>query len=284
MPETARNKIIGALLRVGAFAFLEIAGLVLFAWVMFPLIGFFATAALSTFAAAALANTFAVRIYERLNLTSIGLQWTASSRRNLLLGLAAGLVSALVVVGFPLMAGSAELYRVPGEEFRWGSLLFVSVLLLFGAIGEEMLFRGYGFQVLMDTLGPFATILPVGVLFGVAHAGNQNFSSMGMVNTIGWGIILGAAFYRSGDLWLPIGLHFGWNWTLPLFGLNLSGFTMGVTGLAVRWNTTALWSGGDYGPEASVLTTIVLFGLAYFLWKAPILHQKAVLLRSLEED
>ena len=159
-----------------------------------------------------------------------------------------------------------------------------ATLLLFGAIGEEMLFRGYGFQVLMNTLGPFATILPVGVLFGVAHSGNQNFTGMGLANTIGWGILLGAAFYRSGDLWLPIGIHFAWNWTLPLFGVNLSGFTMGVTGLATRWHTTALWSGGAYGPEASILTTLVLFGLAYFLWKAPIEHQKAVLLGSLEED
>ncbi len=284
MAESPRTKLLGVVLRVGAFAFLEIAGLMIFGQVMYPLVGYFATAALSTFAAAGVANSIAVRIYERQNLTAIGLGWTSASRRNLLLGLAAGFGAALVVVGFPVMAGTAELYRVPGESFNWGSLLFVSLLLLFGAIGEEMLFRGYGFQVLMNTLGPFATILPVGVLFGVAHSGNQNFTGMGLANTIGWGILLGAAFYRSGDLWLPIGIHFAWNWTLPLFGVNLSGFTMGVTGLATRWHTTALWSGGAYGPEASILTTLVLFGLAYFLWKAPIEHQKAVLLGSLEED
>ncbi|MCX6625502.1 MAG: CPBP family intramembrane metalloprotease [Acidobacteria bacterium] len=284
MAESPRGKFFGALLRVGAFAFLEIAGLIIFAQVMYPLAGYFATAALSTFAAAAVANTISVRIYERLSLTAIGLGWTAASRRNLLLGLAGGAGAALVVVGFPVLAGTAELYRVPGESLNWGSLLFVSLLLLFGAIGEEMLFRGYGFQVLIDTLGPFATILPVGVLFGLAHSGNQNFSGMGLANTIGWGILLGVAYYRSGDLWLPIGIHFAWNWTLPLFGANLSGFTMGVTGLGMRWNTTPLWSGGAYGPEASILTTLALLGLSYFLWKAPVQRQKAVLLRSLEED
>ncbi|MCC7497120.1 MAG: CPBP family intramembrane metalloprotease [Bryobacterales bacterium] len=284
MAESPRTKLLGALLRVGVFAFIEIAGLMIFGRVIYPLAGYFAAAALSTFAAAAVANTIAVRIYERQTLTAIGLGWTAASRRNLLLGLAAGGGAALVVIGFPVMAGTAELYRVPGQSLNWGSLLFVSLLLFFGAAGEEMLFRGYGFQVLMDNLGPFATILPVGVLFGIAHGGNQYFSGMGLANTIGWGIILGTAFYRSGDLWLPIGMHFGWNWVLPLFGVSLSGFTMGVTGIATRWHTTALWSGGAYGPEASILTTLVLFGLAYFLWKAPVLHQRAVLLRSLEED
>ncbi len=67
-----------------------------------------------------------------------------------------------------------------------------------------------------------------------------------------WGLVLGYAFYRSGDLWLPIGIHFGWNWALPLVGVRVSGFTMGLTGLAVRWKAGPLWSGGDYGIEGGL--------------------------------
>ena len=52
----------------------------------------------------------------------------------------------------------------------------------------------------------------------------------------------------------PIALHFGWNWALVVFGLNVSGFKMGVTGFVVQWRVSNLWSGGSYGPEASVLT------------------------------
>jgi membrane protease YdiL (CAAX protease family) len=268
MAEAPPSKLLGVLLRVGAFAFLEIAGLWLFGQLFFPVAGYFATAALSTFAAAAVANTLAIRIYERRTLADIGL----------------GCGSALFVVGIPLLAGGAELYRVPDQPLRWGSLLFVTIVLLFGAMGEEMLFRGYGFQVLVERLGPFATILPVGVIFGLAHAGNQNFSRLGLVNTILWGILFGVAFLRSHDLWLPIGLHFAWNWTLPLFGANLSGFSMTVTGIGLRYSSPELISGGGYGPEASILTSLSLVGLSYFLWKAPIRRQKAVLLPSLEED
>ena len=57
---------------------------------------------------------------------------------------------------------------------------------------------------------------------GIASgARNLNFGLLPLANTILWGIVLGYSFLRSGDLWLPIGLHFGWNWTLPLLGVNL---------------------------------------------------------------
>jgi uncharacterized protein len=80
-----------------------------------------------------------------------------------------------------------------------------------------------------------------------------------------WGVLFGYAYLRTSALWLPIGLHFGWNVALPVFGANLSGFTMGVTGLALHWNAGGnagvLWSGGDYGPEGSLLTTAIVVAL-----------------------
>src|ERR1019366_968579 len=122
-------------------------------------------------------------------------------------------------------------------------IAFLTVVLLFGSVGEELLFRGYGFQVLVHAVGPFAAILPVSVLFGAAHMTNHNVTPLALFNTALWGALLGYAFIRSGDLWLPIGLHFGWNWTLPLLGSNLSGFTMGVTGIAFQSRGGDLWTG-----------------------------------------
>jgi hypothetical protein len=128
-----------------------------------------------------------------------------------------------------------------------------------------MLFHGYAFQLLIRSLGAFATILPASVLFGMAHASNQNATLLGLVNTAFWGVLLGYAYWRTGALWLPIGLHFGWNFTLPLFGVNLSGFTMGVTGYGLHWRVGDLWSGGGYGPEGSVLTTAIVVALFFVL-------------------
>lgn len=271
-----RQKLLGLALRVGVFALIAALGYYFVFPIIIALIGapVFVISTLGTFAAAAVANTLAVRIYERGRLADIGLGWTAASRRNLSFGVLGGIGAALVVVVIPLVLRGADLESVPNEHFRWPSMLFVSILLLFGAVGEEMLFRGYGFQVLVKGIGPFATILPVAVLFGLAHSQNLNFGPLALTNTILWGVVLGYAYLRSGDLWLPIGLHFGWNWALPLLGVNLSGFTMDVTGYAMHWKLGERWSGGAYGPEGGLLTTVVAIGLFFYVGKAPIQHQE----------
>src|SRR5207302_488030 len=51
----------------------------------------------------------------------------------------------------------------------------------------------------------------------------------------------------------------------PLFGVNLSGFTMGVTGYGLHWRVGDLWSGGGYGPEGSLLTTAIVVALFFVL-------------------
>ncbi len=276
---TQRQKLLGLALRVGAFALIAMLGYFFVFPIIIAFIGapVFVISTLGTFAAAAVANAIVLRIYERGNLASIGLGWTAASRRNLSFGLLGGIGAALVVIVLPLVVRAADLQPVPTEHFRWPSLLFVSILLLFGAVGEEMLFRGYAFQVLVKGIGPFATILPMAVLFGLAHSQNLNFGPLALTNTILWGIVLGYSFLRSGDLWLPIGLHFGWNWTLPLLGVNLSGFTMNVTGYAMHWKIGENFSGGAYGPEGGLLTTAVAIGLFFYLGKVPIQHQETFL-------
>ena len=271
----------GVLLRVGVFAFLELAGLVIFSQLLAPL-GYLIAATLSTFAAAATANTLAMRIYERRHLPAIGLAWNAASARHLLIGFGGGAGSALIVLGGPLLVGAAEM-KPSADPSSWASLGFVSFILLFGAVGEEMLFRGYGFQVLVRLAGPYATILPTSALFALAHYGNPNSTRLSMVNTLLWGVILGCAVLRSGDLWLPIGIHFGWNWVLPLFGVNLSGFTMKTSGYAMHWKIGELWSGGEYGPEAGLLSLLVLVLLFAYLFKMPIQPQRAPLMHPREE-
>jgi CAAX protease family protein len=277
------NKNLGILLRVGVFALIAILGYVIFPTIMLWLLGDrvpLIVATLGTFAAAAVANAIVLRIYERAQLADIGLGWTAASRRNLLLGAAGGVGAGVVLLAGSILVRAADFQRVPDQHLQWPSLLFVSLILLFGAVGEEMLFRGYMFQVLVRAIGPFATILPMAVLFGLAHSTNLNFTWIALVNTILWGVALGYAFIRSGDLWLPIGVHFGWNWILPLFGVNLSGFTMGVTGYSLNWKIGDLWSGGAYGPEGGLLTSAIVVALFVYLQRAPIQHQDAFLLRE----
>jgi membrane protease YdiL (CAAX protease family) len=269
-------------LRVGLQVGLYIFFFVLFLWLfalsgLASLIGLWAGSALGTFMSAVFTNVVTLRIYEGRQLSDIGFHWNPASKWNLAWGLAGGIAGALMALSGPLLVGAASMQADPGEA-HWRTFVFITVILILGATGEEILFRGYGFQVLLRNTGPFTAILPVGVLFGAMHSSNPYVSNMGLVNTAGFGMLFGYAFWRSRDLWLPFGLHFGWNFTLPFFGTSLSGVRIGVTGYQLQWKTGILWSGGDYGPEASIETSIVLLALFVFLWKAPIRAQPNLLL------
>src|ERR1700730_9917071 len=262
--ETKKHDVLGLILRVGLFVLIGWLSLQIFGVILFILTGNkVITATMATFAAAALANAITVRIYERGQLSAIGLGWRKTSSREFVLGLGTGAGAACAVLLPPISTGAAFFAKVPASEHIWASVALVLFVLLFAAFGEEMLFHGYAFQLLIRRVGAFATILPAAVIFGLAHMFNENSTWLGIGNTMLFGVLFGYAYLRTSSLWLPIGLHFGWNVVLPLFGSNLSGFTMGVTGYELRWKTTDLISGGAYGPEGSLLTTAVVVALFF---------------------
>jgi membrane protease YdiL (CAAX protease family) len=218
-------------------------------------------------------NWIALRIFTSFRLAELGLWWQRASAENLGMGVIGGSGAACLVLGLPLITGAAHFVSTPAEHPSWDTVLFVTLLLAAGSAGEEIFFRGYGFQLLLANYGPYATVIPVGVVFALLHSGNPNATWIGIANTAGFGILFGYAYLRSRDLWLPIGLHFGWNATLPLFGANVSGLRMNETGHEIAWTASKLWSGGAYGPEASLLATMVIVALFFYVWKIPARRQ-----------
>ncbi len=238
------------------------------------------SAALGMFVPATLASTFVVRIYERGRLEDIGMGWSSASLRQFWVGAAASAVAAVLVIGGAWCAGMATFEKIadPKAAFNPGQLVFVGVLLLFGAVGEELMFRGYAFQLLAGSFGPRPVIPIFGMLFAAAHLSNLGAWWLGTVNTGLWGLLLGFAVYRSGALWMSIGLHFGWNFVLPLAGARLSGFTLGLTGYDLKWKTSIWLSGGEYGPEGSLFTTVACALLMAWLWRTKMHRQQSLLL------
>lgn len=259
---------IRVVVRVVLFAFAGWSVWRLMPLVMPPAAGGLVVAALSTFAAGALANGLLARMYERSQLSAFGMAWARPSAWELLIGVAGGAGAATTIFLVALATRQAAVERVPAPATWPLDLVFILIVLAFGAIGEELLFRGYAFQLMVRTMGEFAAVLPVAVLFGLAHLGNQGVTLLAIVNTIAWGVLLGYAFLLTRSLWLPIGLHFGWNGAMPLLGVKLSGFTMGVPGYALRWSAGDLWSGGAYGLEGSVMTSAAVLILFFVLRRA----------------
>jgi membrane protease YdiL (CAAX protease family) len=138
----------------------------------------------------------------------------------------------------------------------------VALLLLFGALLEELSFRGYPFQKLTEALGAFWAVVALSALFGAVHLWNpdaQGWLSWGFLNTIAVGVLFAVARVRSGSLWFSWSLHFGWNlFQGTVFGLPVSGLREFSTVVTASAQGSPALTGGAYGPENSAMCTIVL--------------------------
>ena len=278
-----RDNRLGTVIRVAFFVATVFVSIQLLTFALYTVFGVLVAGTIGLGASGLLANLLTMKIFDRRPFTDIGLQTGRPSALNFVTGILFGGGAAALMLLAPLLAGTGHLVLRENSSFAWPSLVFFLAALWFAAAGEEMIFRGYAFQLLIEKMGPYATVLPVGVIFGLTHMSNPHSSALAVFNTVLWGILLGYAFLRSHDLWLPLGLHFGWNAVLPLFGVNLSGLTIDVSRYVYRWDLLPLWSGGDYGPEGGLLTTIFIIGLFFALAKAPVRAQTAAIAQVLNE-
>ena len=144
----------------------------------------------------------------------------------------------------------------------------VLFILVCGALAEEMMFRGYPFQRLEEAIGPVGAILVFSVLFGAVHLTNPGASLLGLLNTVLIGIVLAVAYLRTRALWLPWGLHFGWNaclgllFGLPVSGLRIFNAVVRTSAAGPRWLT-----GGNYGIEASAPGAVAVVAGLLVVWR-----------------
>ena len=282
-PSNTADSKLGIFLRIGFFVFTVFLAVRFLIPLLYLFFGLQIAGTIGLAAAGLAANLLTMAIFDRRPFADIGLRLASSSATHLSLGVLLGGGAATLLLLAPLLSGTGHLVPRPHSSFTWLSLAFYLITIFFAAAGEEMIFRGYAFQYLIEKIGPFASVLPVGVIFGLVHTSNPHASVLGVVNTVLWGILLGFAFLRSHDLWLPIGMHFGWNAVMPLFGVNLSGLTIEVTRYFYQWDLSPLWSGGAYGPEGGLLTTIFAIVLFFVLFRMPVRPQQAAIAQSLNE-
>jgi membrane protease YdiL (CAAX protease family) len=273
------------LIQAGVYILLCYAPVFFFGWIFLFVGNLLAGSVLAILFFSLLGNFLCFRIFDGKGLEALSMPFNRPGLYNSLTGAALGFMGAALVLLIPMLSGQAhEVLAKGGVGLNWRMQMFVPLMVVAGAAGEEILFRGFGFQILLRSFGPFSAILPIGVLFGFMHGNNPHASIFGLVNTALFGLLFGYAFVRTHDIWFPFGLHVGWNLTLLLFGANISGITMRITSYEVAWNTTPLWSGGEYGPEASVLTTFAVIFMSAAVWKTRVIRQSAYLVDRARED
>jgi hypothetical protein len=173
-------------------------------------------------------------------------------------------------IGFLLVAGVVVDLTASGvyKFVSWSQnfeVLPVLAFYFFAALTEEVIFRGYIFQHSERLMGTRGAFILTCLLFGFAHMYN-NVPGLSPLEqlwgcaclTLEAGILLNAAFLVRRTFWLPLGLHWAWNFFEgPFFGMVVSGTPLTTQLINARLEGAHLFTGGPFGPEASLTGLIV---------------------------
>ncbi len=196
--------------------------------------------------------------------------------RRTLIDLLAGIGITFVMMGGIYLAMS-WLGWIHFEGFAWQSEPPLSILGSFLAIlfvwvmtgwNEELLSRGYHLQTIASGTNVFVGVVLSSAIFGMLHLSNPNAGWVAVTGIFFAGLFLAYAYLRTGQLWLSIGLHIGWNFFEgTVFGFMVSGMqAYRLTHITI--NGPVLWTGGEFGPEAGlvILPAIAFGALLIFLY------------------
>lgn len=182
----------------------------------------------------------------------------AKASKNIVTGIGIGVAYFCVVTGILAALGH---YKVMSVNHCCMDLLVSFFSCLVVACGEEVIFRGVLFHMIDKRFNTWAALSVSGLLFGLVHLLNPGATLWSAVAiAVEAGFLLGAAYKCSGALWLPIGIHWAWNFTEGnIFGFNVSGGSDGIRLFVPEISGPDLLTGGNFGPEASIVA--VLLGL-----------------------
>ncbi len=194
-------------------------------------------------------------------LREMGLAFRPGWFREVLLGAALGWSGILACV-LPIALFGA-LYIQWSLGWHSFGMLFLDLLTLAAAsMAEEVAFRGYPFQRLIDATGPVTATVLASIAFGILHLQNPDATAASTLVTILAGWLLAVAYLRTRALWVGWGFHFAWNVVMAVvFGLPLSGLTNFSPILQTSTYGPYWLTGGGYGPEGSAVAIVVLLVL-----------------------
>jgi hypothetical protein len=212
---------------------------------------------------------FGRRILDKRSTLTLGLRLDSLAIKDLVFGWL--LSGAMAAVFFVLLRAGGFLTI---ESFAWTGNAFLLPLsgyfVLHVLVGwwEELFFRGYLFDNLVAGMGTVLAIVVSCVLYGVVHMINPNASLLSgtIIVLFGWLRLYG--LLSTKQLWLSMGMHMGWNFFQgPVFGFGASGHET-IHLIEHTLNGPAWLTGGEFGPEASIITIpIVLMALGVMrLW------------------
>ncbi|MBR6968043.1 MAG: CPBP family intramembrane metalloprotease [Ruminococcus sp.] len=194
---------------------------------------------------------------------------------NYITGLVIGTVMMSAITFLNVASGTSSFSRC--TEINYGLILLYFLGFFVQGMSEEFIFRGYFLTSLGG--GGHHTALAVGIssiAFGLAHGGNRGFGIFPFFNLVLFGVFAGLYLILTESIWGISAIHSIWNFTQGnIYGISVSG--TGSSPSVFRTaavSKKAFLTGGEFGIEGSVFTTIVLTAGIIILFAA--IHKKSL--------
>jgi len=223
-------------------------------------------------AAGLLALIVMARFVDKRGLDTIGLP-PSGALRDLVDGTILGIVIFAVPIVILLALGMAR-FDPDYSKFSGTALAMALLYVFVNVLDQEFLVRSYLFQEVWRRYSATAAVVVSTVVFVALHAGAISKGINGElagIDVLFASILLGVAYLRTKALWLPIGIHFGWNGLQgPVLGINVTGTDPGGPWHAFSFQGADLWTGGTMGIEgglAGLAGPLVGIALVVFLFR-----------------
>ncbi|KPK84936.1 MAG: hypothetical protein AMS27_08700 [Bacteroides sp. SM23_62_1] len=209
-----------------------------------------------------------IRFFEKRSLNTIGFVGKNAFKKYLA-GLLTGFMMMSGVIGLMYIFGSVNNIKSmvsDGSDNTGIVLLFLIAYIIQGA-NEEIISRGWQFQVLGARYKPWIGALVSSTIFVLLHGLNNGISIIAVLNLFLFSFLLILFVLRDNSIWAACGWHSSWNWTMEnIFGMNVSGTEGVVSLLNFSVKGPDFLTGGDFGPEGSIFTTFIfLIGILILL-------------------
>jgi len=212
-------------------------------------------------------SKISVSIFDKKLLRDLGLKYTNKTKYHIKMGLILPLFTMFAISFFLVISGNGYY----SNDFSIKSalhFLFSIPYFVFVGFNEELLFRGYIFQRLIEGFGKIFSVVLLSALFGLAHYFNPNINFVSLINIILAGILFSLLYIKTCSLWLPIVFHFSWNFSEGmLFGFPVSGINLFNQFVTFHPTGNIFITGGDFGPEGSLIITIFLLTFIFYFIK-----------------
>lgn len=209
---------------------------------------------LASLVSATLVAAIFLRFIHRLPVSTLG--YSIKGRgMDILAGF--GMAVELYVVALVILLPSG-IVTVSVSQPDIAVLAYQLLFFFIAAAMEEVMMRGYILNRLMAVIPRYWALAFSSLLFAVMHTGNPGIGVLPMVNLFLAGLMLGASYIYTRNLWFPISLHLFWNWLQgPVLGFKVSGTDNLQSVLTLELHGHELITGGDFGFEGSLLCSAI---------------------------